>query len=77
MKNLFFGIIATVCFTSISFSQSINLNTIGDFHNVQMEKYYEKLKTLTETKGKEKITQSDFKLLFKEVLISVYGDENQ
>ncbi|HPW97027.1 MAG TPA: hypothetical protein PK218_00535 [Flavobacterium sp.] len=76
MKNLFFGIIATVCFTSISFSQSINVNTIGDFHNVQMEKYYEKLKTFTETEGKEKITQSDFKLLFKEVLISVYGNEN-
>ena len=77
MKNLLFGIIATVCFISISFSQSINVNTIGDFHNVQMEKYYEKLKTLTETKGKDKITQSDLKLLFEEVLISVYGNDNR
>ncbi len=66
-----------VCLTINVNAQSLNANTAGNFHNVQMDKYYEKLKKLTEKKAKDEITQADFKLLFKELLISVYGDKNE
>lgn len=77
MKNLIFGLIACLFINFVGNSQEIlTVNTVGDFHNLQMENYYKSLEKIVIQKGYNNMTKEDFCSVFKYLTNEVFGKEN-
>jgi hypothetical protein len=77
MKNLIFGLIAIVFFGSFSNAQEVlNVENIGEFHNLQMENYYRSLEKMVIQKGFKDVTKQDHYDIFNDLVLDVFGKEN-
>lgn len=77
MKNLIFNLVALIFISSSVLSQSsIDMYNVGEFHNKQMEDYYNSLERVVTQKSLNKITKEDLNLIFKNQTLNVFGIEN-